>query len=237
VPTSLGPRSLGPRIDRDHRAVPVCIVADAWDGAEIREALLAYFEMAAGRSAESVAVKQEQEIVAFQAGGASHLVVYVGHNGLMEFRMDAPAPPAKESLARSAMVLAGASRSNFGDHLRSAGAHPLLLTTGLMAPEAYTLDGAGLKTLEQGLLFFRTWPVAAVFPLENHLGRAVLGPDEHPALELKREHLAVGVGGLEAEVNIELLDEVIAGPQGAGEIERGTQVGIEMEAPAVGCER
>ncbi|HXV68162.1 MAG TPA: hypothetical protein VD738_04480 [Nitrospira sp.] len=127
-------------IDRKQRGVSVYIVADAWDGAEIREAMQAYLEMTAGRLVESVTVKQGQETIAIKAGGASHLVAYVGHNGLMDFALDAPAPAEKESPARSAVVLACASKSYFIDHLRSAGAHPLLLTTGLMAPEAYTLD-------------------------------------------------------------------------------------------------
>ncbi|MBD3402526.1 hypothetical protein GF420_06500 [candidate division GN15 bacterium] len=39
-------------------------------------------------------------------------------------------------------MLACASRSYFEEILREARAHPLLLTNGLMAPEAYTLDAA-----------------------------------------------------------------------------------------------
>ena len=129
-------------MDRDRRAVPVYIVADAWDGAQIREAMAAYFEMTAGRSAESVTVKHEHETIALSAGGASHLVAYVGHNGLMDFSLEEPVAPDSGSSTRSALALACASKSYFVDHLRSAGAHPLLLTTGLMAPEAYTLDAA-----------------------------------------------------------------------------------------------
>ena len=40
----------------------------------------------------------------------------------------------------SAVVLARSSKSFFEAHLGAAGAHSLLLTTGLMAPEAYTVD-------------------------------------------------------------------------------------------------
>lgn len=87
-------------------------------------------------------MKQETGIRTLVAGGHSHLVVYVGHNGLMDFSLEAQAPPAKDSPAKSAIALACASRAYFTDHLRVAGAHPLLLTTGLMAPEAYTLDAA-----------------------------------------------------------------------------------------------
>ncbi len=129
-------------VERNRRSVSVYIVADAWDGASIREALSVFLEMAAGRSAERVTVKQQAGTRTLHAGGASHLVAFVGHNGLMDFSLEAPAPPAKASPAKSAIVLACASRSYFSDDLHTAGAHPILLTTGLMAPEAYTLDSA-----------------------------------------------------------------------------------------------
>jgi hypothetical protein len=44
--------------------------------------------------------------------------------------------------ARAAIVLACTSESYFGPLLRRAQAYPLLLTTSLMAPEAYTLEAA-----------------------------------------------------------------------------------------------
>ena len=69
-------------------------------------------------------------------------MAYIGHNGLMDFSIaDAPkkAPGAKP---RSSIVLACRSRSYFLDKLERGGSQPLLLTTGLMCPEAYTLDAA-----------------------------------------------------------------------------------------------
>ena len=122
--------------------VPVYVVADAWDGASIHEALRAYLEMAAGRSADWVEVTVGSESIGLHAGGASHLVAYVGHNGLMDFALDPPVAPQANTPMRSAVVLACASKSYFLGHLEAANAHPLLLTTGLMAPEAYTLDSA-----------------------------------------------------------------------------------------------
>jgi hypothetical protein len=138
------------KVKRNQRAVPVYIVADAWDGARIREATLAYLEMTAGRASETVVVKRHSETQAILAGGASHVVAYVGHNGLMDFGIETPAPSSKESPDRSAIVLACASKSYFVDYLRKTGAHPLLLTTGLMAPEAYTLDSALRSWIAKG---------------------------------------------------------------------------------------
>jgi hypothetical protein len=43
---------------------------------------------------------------------------------------------------RQSIVLACASKAYFGPSLRPTGARPLLWTTGLMAPEAYTLKDA-----------------------------------------------------------------------------------------------
>jgi len=52
--------------------------------------------------------------------------------------------------ARSAIVLACVSASYFGPILRARGAHPLLMTRSLMAPEAYTLDAALSRWLSGG---------------------------------------------------------------------------------------
>jgi hypothetical protein len=108
-------------VTRGERSVPVHVVADAWDGKYIKEATAAFLTMA--------------------SEGEPHLVAYVGHDGLMEFSLPSPVPVASAP-PRDAMVLACASKQYFKKHLEAAGAHPLLLTTGLMAPEAYTLDAA-----------------------------------------------------------------------------------------------
>ena len=113
------------------------IVADAWEGSRIREAISRFLEMAAGRQTEVVQADGE----ALPAGGQAHVLAFVGHNGLMDF-----APPSIEpgvsKPGRAAMVLACASQPYFKELLGRSGAYPLLLTTGLMAPEAYSLEAA-----------------------------------------------------------------------------------------------
>lgn len=120
------------------RPATVYVVADAWDGREMRSAVEAFLAMAAGHEAETLTVHG----VEVEAGGRAHLVAFVGHNGLMDFYLEpADAPgPAPEAPARSSIVLACASQLYFLPHLSRGGSYPLLLTTGLMAPEAYTLD-------------------------------------------------------------------------------------------------
>jgi hypothetical protein len=121
------------------RGKSLYVVADAWDGSRIQETISAFLEMASGRQAEVVRIGQES----LSAGGDSHVVVFIGHNGLMNF--DPPlVMPGRSTPARTAAVLACASKPYFEELLRRAGAVPLLLTTGLMAPEAYSLE-AGLR--------------------------------------------------------------------------------------------
>lgn len=127
-------------LKRGDATAQVYVIADAWDGAHIREALQAHFEMVASGLAEQVDVPDGSGTLVLKAGGDSHLLAYVGHNWLMEFSLGSPA--REEGAARSAIVLACASKPYFLERLANAGAHPLLLTTGLMAPEAYTLDSA-----------------------------------------------------------------------------------------------
>ena len=122
-------------VPRNGQGAATYLVADAWDGAHIRPAVARFLSMASGRATQSVTVGSSS----LDAGGGAHLVAYVGHNGLMDFSL--PAPDAEPAAApRGAAVLACASKPYFFDALQAAGAHPVLLTTGLMAPEAYSLD-------------------------------------------------------------------------------------------------
>ncbi|MBL7644912.1 MAG: hypothetical protein JNK74_01865 [Candidatus Hydrogenedentes bacterium] len=129
-------------VRRGPKSCPVYLVADAWDGARIRDAMTAYFTMTAGALEERVSIRNDDTDLTIDAGGAAHLLVFVGHNGLMDFDLNAPAASFPDLPPRSAAALACASKPYFEERLTAVGAHALLLTTGLMAPEAYTLDGA-----------------------------------------------------------------------------------------------
>ena len=115
----------------------------------MKDALEAYLRIAAGHCEEVIEVDRGVAALELKAGGAAHLAAYVGHNGLMDFPLRPVSSTAKAE-ARSAIVLACVSKSYFHRHLRKAGAHPLLLTTGLMAPEAYTLVSAIEAWIEEG---------------------------------------------------------------------------------------
>lgn len=123
-------------------STPVIVVADAWDGAAIGAAIETFFEFASGGGAEALSLQRGSATLTASAGGAAHVVAYVGHDGLMDAPVKAPAARRDAAPASSSIVLACASKQYFGDTLRAVGSHRLLLTTGLMAPEAYTLDAA-----------------------------------------------------------------------------------------------
>lgn len=124
-----------------HRTSRAYLVADAYRGVEIKQALIDFLNAAAGQSQKTIVIEDGSERITLHAGGEADLVAYVGHNGLMDFRL-AAYPEAGSDTARDVIVLACAGKSFFSEPLRSAGANPLLWTTGLMAPEAYTLKSA-----------------------------------------------------------------------------------------------
>jgi hypothetical protein len=122
-----------------HKRHDAYLVADAYRGAEIRQATEDFLEAASGNSRHAVAVGADTYGLA--RGASSHLVAYVGHDGLMDFKLTR-LPRKADERPRDAVVLACASKPYFSEAMREAGARPLLWTTNLMAPEAYVLHAA-----------------------------------------------------------------------------------------------
>jgi len=119
----------------------VLLVADAYRGSEIKQTLSDFFRAAAGIPDKEAPSGGVVAGVVFQVPSVADLVVYVGHDGLMDFPLSVDFG-GQSGAGRPAIVLACASKSFFRDNLRASGATPLLWTTGLMAPEAYTLKAA-----------------------------------------------------------------------------------------------
>jgi hypothetical protein len=119
-----------------YRAANVYLVADAYRGIAIRQAIVDFLDAAAGDGAETIVLPDGATKLPIR--GRANLVAYVGHDGLMDFQL--PKLPQKmNDEHRDAVILACASKQFFGDAVRASGADPLIWTTGLMAPEAYTL--------------------------------------------------------------------------------------------------
>ena len=122
-----------------HKNSGTTLLADAYRGSEIKQALTDFFSAAAGQESPIRFEGPAEGTMATNKKGV--LLVYVGHDGLMDFAMEKPFP-GNGTTKRQAIVLACASKQFFGAPLKPTGAEPLLWTTNLMAPEAYTLKAA-----------------------------------------------------------------------------------------------
>ena len=120
-----------------HRHSSSLLVADAYRGKEIAQTTWDFLEAAAGKPGE----KLKAGDVEFHTGGSADLLAYIGHNGLMDFKLQSQ-PKRRDDRERRAIILACASKSFFTSALQQSGATPLLWTTNLMAPEAYVLSAA-----------------------------------------------------------------------------------------------
>lgn len=98
--------------------------------------------MSASSGTSDITTETNNQTIYF--GGAADLLAYVGHNGLMDFSLQQQFN-GDTSAKRETIILACYSKNYFSKHLKSSGSIPLLWTSGLMAPEAYTLHDAILE--------------------------------------------------------------------------------------------
>ena len=119
----------------------VYLVADAYEGSQIKMAVTDFLSAAAGIAKENVSFKIRSEEVSLAVAGDADVIVYVGHDAFMDFQVP-PIAGTRGNKSRRTIILACASKPYFAPYIRQTGADPLLWTTGLMAPEAYTLKAA-----------------------------------------------------------------------------------------------
>lgn len=125
------------RILFKHKTTGVYMLADAYNGANMKECTIDFLNASAGNLVCSV--KADSSEIPF--GGLSGLCCFTGHNGLMDFNLES-LPKAKNDSKREVIILACYSKSYFSTAIKSAGASPLVWSTHLMSPEAYTLKAA-----------------------------------------------------------------------------------------------
>jgi hypothetical protein len=127
------------RVVYRHRTLDAYLVADAYRGADIKQATVDFLNVASGN--HNPTFEDGGKTYGLGRGARAHLVAYVGHDGLMDFRL--PSLPARrDEQRRDAVILACISKKYFAPALKETGAHPLVWTTNLMAPEAYVLKAA-----------------------------------------------------------------------------------------------
>ena len=122
-----------------HRTNNTLLLADAYKGAKIKECTIDFFKNASGNFSEKIIYVQNKKEMSFDIGEAQ-MIAYIGHDGLMDFSLDSyPAKKKDLVIKKEVMIYACMSKSFYYDGVLKSGAHPLLWTTGLMCPEAYTL--------------------------------------------------------------------------------------------------
>jgi hypothetical protein len=117
------------------------VVADAYNGSQIRQAVTDFLSAAAKLGNETLSLKTKSGDVRLEIGGASEVIAYVGHDAFMDFNIPKISAKLDEHKPK-VIILARASKPYFGPYLRVTGSDPILWTTGLMAPEAYSLRAA-----------------------------------------------------------------------------------------------
>lgn len=125
------------RIVLKHKTKKAYIIADAYDGQYIKQTTIDFLNAAAGKEKDTL--HYNEQVLGIH--GNANLVAYIGHDGLMDF--DLPYHfDNYDNKTRDVIILACYSKSYFQEYLQKARAHPLVLTSGLMAPEAYTIHDA-----------------------------------------------------------------------------------------------
>lgn len=115
----------------------VYLIADAYNGRYIKQCTFDFLRSCAGQIKDTIIINGAVTGIR----GNARLIAYIGHDGLMDFTLNESFESA-DSIKRDAIILACISRSYFSSLLRSTKANPLVWTTGLMCPEAYTLHDA-----------------------------------------------------------------------------------------------
>ena len=113
------------------------IVADAYDGRYMKDAIKDFSASSSGEERDFIEVND----IEIGIKGNAKMLAFIGHNGLMDFSLSEPYKNQDE-ITRDVIILACYSKSYFSEHLKEANINPLLWTTGLMAPEAYTIHDA-----------------------------------------------------------------------------------------------
>ncbi|MFI5149553.1 MAG: hypothetical protein ACHQRM_07440 [Bacteroidia bacterium] len=129
----------------------VYLVAEAYKGARIRQCTIDFLNASANNCSDTLHVKYLGTDKTLELKTAP-LICYVGHSALMDFSLDS-FPQKRGQTEKSVIIMCCASRLMYTRAIKASGATPLLWTTNLMCPEAYTLKSAidGYLNKETGL--------------------------------------------------------------------------------------
>ncbi|MEM7182978.1 MAG: hypothetical protein AAF518_18855 [Spirochaetota bacterium] len=117
-----------------HTKTKVYLIADAYQGDRMQDCLKDFINAVAGKVSGELLV----DGVKVGTNHSADLIGFNGHNGLMDVSI--PTQLHTSSLQKDAVVIACISNRYFSKRLLQAQAYPLILTTGLLAPEAYVIS-------------------------------------------------------------------------------------------------
>jgi hypothetical protein len=119
------------------------LIAQAIDGSQMKKGLQEFFGAVAGKNRlrfSVTGISSSTDATVVESAGSADVVCFVGHNGLMDMQLKSIPRSAQQSSPKYAVVLACKSEPYFAGVLKKLGCVPLITTSGLMCPEAYTLE-------------------------------------------------------------------------------------------------
>jgi hypothetical protein len=125
------------RVVFKHKTKNYYLIADAYKGKEIKQCTIDFLKSCSGEIKDTITINNKT----IGINGNAKLVSYIGHDGLMDFDLD-NVFTNEDGKTRDAIILACHSKNYFTKYLQQAKANPLVWTTGLMCPEAYTIHDA-----------------------------------------------------------------------------------------------
>jgi hypothetical protein len=128
-----------------HRIQQYYLVADAYDGRYIKQCTIDFLRSCAGQVKDTLRING----TTIGINGNAKLVAYIGHDGLMDFRLTERFQNT-DGVTRDAIILACISKKYFSPLLAPTKSNPVVWTTGLMCPEAYTLHDALSSYIRNG---------------------------------------------------------------------------------------
>lgn len=120
-----------------HKTSGTFLVADAYNGKNIKDCTIDFLKSCAGILKDTLRVNG----ISIGINGNAALISYIGHDGLMDFTLHESFQNA-DGNSRDAIILACYSKRFFAHQLSKTKARPLVWSTHLMSPEAYTLHDA-----------------------------------------------------------------------------------------------
>ena len=120
-----------------HISKNVYLVADAYNGKYIKTCTRDFLLSCSGQKKATMLVNKTR----IGIHGNASLITYIGHDGLMDFKLTEEFENTDGKI-RDCIILACISKNYYSPLIKSTKANPLIWTTGLMCPEAYTLHDA-----------------------------------------------------------------------------------------------